>query len=239
MQLAPVVIRFSAVPRGLQKEAHDGCVAHLAESPVGAVDPAAEDAEPSGIDLPRQLIILGIERLLVESADFVKSGFVDQHEHPGRKRPMEAREPLCQVIADIQKVVSPTAIPAQNIRRHAVQGFAFHQIDRASQKSAIREFDICVDEENVAAVRAAGAVITADRWQSTDYDRHWQISSEALGNLNRAVRRICVSQEYSRIRDQRIILIQQRLQQARQQGLLVLRRYDNRQLVRCTLRYIH
>ena len=162
MQLAPEVVRLTAMQGCFHEEAHDGSMSHFQESPVRAVDSSANDPKLSAIDLPGQLIILGIERLFIKSAELVESSFVDKHEHPGCEGPVESGKPLCHVVADIEKVVRPTAVPAQNVRRHAMQHPALYHIEGASQESRICEFDVCVDEQKVSAVRAPGSVVAAD-----------------------------------------------------------------------------
>ncbi len=74
---------------------------HFQESPVCTVNPSADYPEPPGIDLTGQLIILGIQCLLIKSAEIVKPGFVQKHEHPGRKGTAKTRESLGRVVADI------------------------------------------------------------------------------------------------------------------------------------------
>ncbi len=148
--------------RGFQKEAQNGSVSHFEKPPVRAVDSPANDPEPAAFELPGQLVVFRIKSLFIEAAELIKPGFVDQHEHSCRERFMETGQPLDEVIAGIQKIIIPAAVPAQNVRRDAMQRLSFDQIDRAPQKSGIRQFDIRVYEQNISTVRVAGAIITPD-----------------------------------------------------------------------------
>ena len=145
---------------------------HFQKSPIGAVDSSTNDPEPAGTDLTGELIILSKECLFIKSPDLVESSFVNKHEHPRRERPVKSRESLRDVVAQIQRIVRPPAVPAQNVRSHAMQRLAFDQIYCASQQSGIRQFDIRIDEQKIAALRAPGAVIAADRWKSAADDRN-------------------------------------------------------------------
>ena len=101
MELAPEVSRLAAEQGSLQKEPDNCDVTHLQETPVRGVDAAADDAKTTALDLSRELIILGIQRLFIKTAEFFKPDSIHHHEHSRRKGFMEPGETLGYVVQSI------------------------------------------------------------------------------------------------------------------------------------------
>jgi hypothetical protein len=81
--------------------------AHFYETPVCAVYPTPNHSEAVALDFPGELIILGIKRFFIESAEFFKALFVNKHEHAGRKWSVKAGKTLHYIVTGIKQMVEP------------------------------------------------------------------------------------------------------------------------------------
>jgi hypothetical protein len=188
MHLASEVFGLSAVESGLYEKPDNCRMAHFLKAPVCTVYAAANYPEPAALDLPRQLVVLRVERLLVKSAKLFKSLPVHKHEHTRGKRAVKTRETLDQVVAVIQKVVHPASIPTPYVGCDAMKRFCFDQIDGAAQQRGFCNFYICINEKQVAGGSAPSSIVPSNRWKAALYDRYRQAVAELVCNLNRAIR---------------------------------------------------
>src|SRR6476660_7791604 len=96
-------------------------MAHAAEAAVGGMNTAAHDPEPALPYLLAEQIIFRIERALMEAAEPVELGFLEQHEHAGAEWLHQQRSVLCHVVEEVKHGVARVPLRAPDVGGYAVQ----------------------------------------------------------------------------------------------------------------------
>src|SRR5215469_5667322 len=109
------------IHRRLEEQPAHPQMPHALKSPVCGVDPATHDGEAPPLHLLAEQIIFGEEHALVKSAQLAESLEIKQHEHPGRKRAMQARQVLEAIVRRVEQPVHPISVAAKNVGGDAVQ----------------------------------------------------------------------------------------------------------------------
>jgi len=230
--VAEEVVFVPVVHCGLQEQPADAKMPHLLEAAVGGVDAAANNSEAFSIDLLAEEVVLGEEDLLVKSAEFAEFLQIEQHEHACGEGMMKAREVLEDIVASVKQLVDETTAAAENVRCDAVKLLALSQLDGTAHDRRMREFDISVEKENVGALGLKRAQVAADRGHASADHTDVQAIAEAENDFGSAVGGVGISDQHSRTRHLRVVLIRQRSQQVRNQLRLVLGWNHDGQLAR-------
>src|SRR5580693_9264641 len=96
-------------------------MSHALEPAIRRIDSASHNCESLPLDLLRQPVIFGEQNLLIESAQLAEFRPVKQHEHSRRKRTMQVRQILKEVIPRIKQLVNPASTFAQDVGGQAMQ----------------------------------------------------------------------------------------------------------------------
>src|SRR5437588_13114146 len=98
------VIVVPGVQHGLQKQPDNLEVSHVAETAVGGVNASADNPKPAIRHLLAEQVILGIQRLLVKTTEFLEDTSLEQHEHAGAEGAHHHRPILGDIVAQIKNV---------------------------------------------------------------------------------------------------------------------------------------
>ena len=104
---------------------------HLLKAAIGRVHSSADNSKLAARNLLAQQIVFGELCPFVEPAQFLKFFPIEQHEHAGGERLVQARQVLEAVVARVQRLVGPGALAANNVGGHAMQLLLLRQLDRA------------------------------------------------------------------------------------------------------------
>src|ERR1039458_1173849 len=207
-------------------------MSHLLETAVGGVDAAADDTEALPLHLLAEQVVLAKENLLMKSAEFTELFHVEQHEHSRGEGMMEAREVLEEIVSGVKQLVDPVAVAAKDIRGDTMKLLALGQFDGAAHDRGMCQFDVGIKKENVDALGLGCSQIAADGGHSATDHADVQAVAEAENNIGSSAGGVGVSDQHSRTRHLRVVLIHQRSQQTRNQLRLVLGWNHDRQLAR-------
>lgn len=208
-------------------------MSHLLEAAVGGIDAAANDAETFALYLLAEQVVLGEEDLFVESTEFMELFQIEEHEHASGEGMMEAREILEEIVAGIEQLVDPATAAAEDVCSDAMKLLALGEVDSAAHQGRMREVDVGIEEENVGALGLGRAEVAANRGHSAADHAYVQAVAKAENNFGSAVSGVRVSDQHSRTRHLRVVLLRQRSQQIRNQLRLVLGWNHDRQLALC------
>jgi len=136
---------------------------------------------------------------------------------------MQPGQMLEEVVAEINSFIEPVAFTADDVRRNTMEMLILCEFNGAPDQRIRSWLDIGIDEEDVLGVSERSAGIAAGRRQASGNHGDLQAITKLHHDLGSAVSRAGISYQYFRIRHLRVILIRQRIQQARNQFRLVLR----------------
>src|ERR1700677_211642 len=231
--IAQEVILVPVIHRRLQEQPSRAPVSHFFEPAVCRINSAADDPKAFAFYLLCQQIIFGEGHLLVKSAQLPELFQLEQHEHSGGKGMVQSRCILEEIVAHVEQLVDPVAVAAQDVRGHAVQLLPLRPFHRAPHHRGMRQFDVCIEKQNVGALRLRRSQVAPNRRHPAPDHTHIQPVAKTQNNFARAVGRVGVSDQHSRTRHLRVILIHQRSQQTRNQIGLVLGRNHDGQFADC------
>jgi hypothetical protein len=161
--IAQEVVFVPVVHCGFQEQPAHAQMAHLLEAAIRGVNAAANDSETAARHLLAEQVILGERDLLVKAAELAKLAGVEQHEHSGGKRMVQARQILEEVVARVKEFVDPVAALAENVGGHTMKLLALSQFNRTAYDGGMRQLDIGVEEEYVVTLSLRRAQVAANR----------------------------------------------------------------------------
>jgi len=222
--VAQEVALIPEIHGGPEEEPPYAQVAHPLKAPVGGIDTATNDGETLSPNFLAQAVIFSKLDLLVESAELPEFLAVEQHEHPCRKRTMQVGQVLEEVVAGIKQLVDPGSVLAEDVSSDTVELPGLCLFHAAADERIISEFDIGVEKEKIRRIGLRCALIpSVGGHAALDYADSEPVA-EAHDDFWGAIGGIGVSDQHSRTRHLRVILIRQRGQQTRNQLRFVFRR---------------
>src|SRR4029077_17321436 len=219
--LVPVVERCG------QKKSRDAQVPHLLEAPIGGVHASPDNPKFAACHLLAQMVVLREVHLLVKTSQLVEALPFKEHEHSGTERMVYPGKILKDIVTGVKQLVGETSLAAKDVGCHTVQFLALGEFEGTAHQRMAGRFDIGVKKKDIGRVGKVNAGVAARRGQAAGNYADIKPIAEGHDNCRRSVGGVSISYQYSRIPHLRVILIRQRVQQARNQPRLVLCRNHN------------
>jgi hypothetical protein len=227
LMVAQEEVFVPVVERRGQEKSRDAQVPHLLEAAIGGINAAAHDPEFAARHLLAQMVVLGKVHLFVKFSQLVEALPFKEHEHPGTERMVYPGKILKDIVAGVKQLVGETSLAAKDVGCHTVQFLALGQFEGTTHQRRAGRFDIGVKKKDIGRVGTVSAGVPARRGQAAGNYADIKPIAEGHDNCRSSVGGVSISDQYSRIPHLRVILIRQRVQQARNQPRLVLCRNHN------------